>query len=80
MHEAFVFAIIKVIAVAITFAGRMGGGVFSPSLMLGALTGLTFGLLATSVYPGITGSQTIYAWPVWPLWQQLCWVHRFPQR
>lgn len=61
MHEAFVFAIIKVIAVAITFAGRMGGGVFSPSLMLGALTGLTFGLLATSVYPGITGSQTIYA-------------------
>lgn len=61
MHEAFVFAIIKVIAVAITFAGRMGGGVFSPSLMLGALTGLTFGLLATSIYPGITGSQTLYA-------------------
>lgn len=28
MHEAFVFAIIKVIAVAITFAGRMGGVFF----------------------------------------------------
>ncbi len=61
MHEAFVFAIIKVIAVAITFAGRMGGGVFSPSLMLGALTGLTFGLVATSIFPAVTDSQTIYA-------------------
>ncbi|OUS05080.1 voltage-gated chloride channel [Rhodobacterales bacterium 52_120_T64] len=61
MHEAFVFAIIKVVAIAITFAGRMGGGVFSPSLMLGALTGLTFGLVATSVFPGISGSETIYA-------------------
>ncbi len=61
MHEAFVFAIIKVIAVAITFGGRMGGGVFSPSLMLGALTGLTFGLLATSAFPSVTDSQTIYA-------------------
>ena len=56
-----IFAMIKVVAVAITFAGRMGGGVFSPSLMLGALTGLTFGLVATSVFPGISGSETIYA-------------------
>ena len=61
MHEAFVFAMIKVIAVAITFAGRMGGGVFSPSLMLGALTGLTFGLLATAIFPAFSGSETIYA-------------------
>ena len=61
MHEAFVFAIVKAVAVAITFAGRMGGGVFSPSLMLGALTGLTFGMLATSVFPSISGSETIYA-------------------
>jgi len=61
MHEAFIFAIIKVIAVAITFAGRMGGGVFSPSMMLGALTGLTFGLVATSIFPAVTDSQTIYA-------------------
>lgn len=61
LHEAFVFAIIKVIAVAITFAGRMGGGIFSPSLMLGALTGLTFGLIATALFPAISGTQTLYA-------------------
>ena len=47
LHEAVVFAVLKVIAVAITMAGRMGGGVFSPSLMVGALTGLGFGMIAT---------------------------------
>ncbi|HBQ36342.1 MAG TPA: voltage-gated chloride channel [Rhodobacteraceae bacterium] len=61
LYSAVLFAIIKVVAVSITIAGRMGGGIFSPSLMLGALTGLTFGLLATSVFPEVSGSSTIYA-------------------
>ena len=61
LHEVIVFAILKVIAVAITIAGRMGGGVFSPSLMIGALTGLGFGLVATSVFPDVSGSFTLYA-------------------
>ena len=61
LREAFVFAMVKVAAVAITMAGRMGGGVFSPSLMVGALTGLAFGLIATSVFPDVSGSVTLYA-------------------
>ncbi|MBV1869196.1 MAG: chloride channel protein [Marinosulfonomonas sp.] len=61
LWEAIVFAILKVVAVAITMAGRMGGGVFSPSLMLGALTGLAFGLIATAVFPNVSGSETLYA-------------------
>lgn len=60
-HEAVVFCIIKVIAVAITMGGRMGGGVFSPSLMIGALLGLAFGLIATSIFPNVSGSETLYA-------------------
>ncbi len=60
-HEAIVFAVLKVLAVAITLGGRMGGGVFSPSLMVGALTGLTFGLLATAVLPDYSGAATLYA-------------------
>ncbi len=60
-HEALVFAALKVLAVAITLGGRMGGGVFSPSLMVGALTGLTFGLLATAVLPDYSGAATLYA-------------------
>jgi chloride channel protein, CIC family len=61
LHEAIIFAMLKVIAVAITFAGRMGGGVFSPSLMVGALTGLAFGMIATSIFPDVSGSETLYA-------------------
>lgn len=61
LHEAVVFAALKVLAVAITFGGRMGGGIFSPSLMLGALTGLAFGLIATPVFPDLSGSHTLYA-------------------
>jgi CIC family chloride channel protein len=61
LHEAIVFAILKVVAVAITIGGRMGGGVFSPSLMVGALTGLAFGIIATSVLPQVSGEGTLYA-------------------
>ena len=61
LHEAIIFAIMKVIAVSITIGGRMGGGIFSPSLMIGSLTGLAFGWIATSVFPTLSGEQTIYA-------------------
>jgi CIC family chloride channel protein len=60
-HEAVIFAVLKTVAVAITMAGRMGGGVFSPSLMIGALTGLAFGVIATSVLPEVSGATTLYA-------------------
>ena len=61
LHEAIVFAMLKVVAVAITIGGRMGGGVFSPSLMVGALTGLAFGIIATSILPQVSGEGTLYA-------------------
>jgi CIC family chloride channel protein len=61
LHEATVFAVLKVLAVAITVGGRMGGGVFSPSLMVGALVGLAFGLIATGVFPNVSGSASLYA-------------------
>ena len=61
LREVIVFAILKVAAVSITLGGRMGGGVFSPSLMIGALTGLGFGLIATSVFPDVSGASSLYA-------------------
>ena len=61
LWNVIVFCVIKVIAVAITMGGRMGGGVFSPSLMVGALLGLAFGQVATSIAPNISGSETLYA-------------------
>jgi len=47
--------------VTITLAGRMGGGIFSPSLMMGALTGLAFGWIAVAIFPSIEGDETLYA-------------------
>ncbi|MBT9382574.1 chloride channel protein [Pseudooceanicola sp. CBS1P-1] len=61
LKAAILFAVVKAVAVAITLGGRMGGGIFSPSMMMGALTGLAFGLIATSVFPEISGSPTLYA-------------------
>jgi chloride channel protein, CIC family len=60
-YQAVVFAVLKVAAVSITIGGRMGGGVFSPSLMIGALTGIAFGLVATSILPDVSGTATLYA-------------------
>ncbi len=61
LKAAIVFTAVKVVAVAITMAGRMGGGIFSPSLMVGALSGLAFGYVATMLSPIGSGSQTLYA-------------------
>lgn len=61
LNEAIVFTVLKAIAVTITMAGRMGGGVFSPSLMIGALTGLSFGYIAVNLFPDVSGSETLYA-------------------
>ncbi|KJZ20512.1 chloride channel protein [Loktanella sp. S4079] len=61
LREAITFGVLKVVAVAITMGGRMGGGVFSPSLMVGALTGLAFGAIATAIFPTVSGEGTLYA-------------------
>ncbi|MDE4095877.1 MULTISPECIES: chloride channel protein [Rhodobacterales] len=61
LSQAILFTVVKTAAVAITMGGRMGGGVFSPSLMIGAMTGLSFGLIATSVLPEVSGTHTLYA-------------------
>ncbi len=51
----------KTAATAITLGARMGGGVFSPSLYLGAMTGGAFGLIAASVFPELASSDGLYA-------------------
>ncbi|WP_264213025.1 chloride channel protein [Leisingera thetidis] len=61
LGQAVIFTVVKTAAVAVTMGGRMGGGVFSPSLMIGALTGLAFGLIATAVLPDVSGTHTLYA-------------------
>jgi CIC family chloride channel protein len=51
----------KIVATAITLAARFGGGVFSPSLYLGAMAGGAFGIVAASISPGLASEHGVYA-------------------
>ncbi|PLW75533.1 chloride channel protein [Cohaesibacter celericrescens] len=57
----FGLIIAKTAATAITLASRFGGGIFSPSLYVGAMTGGTFGLIAAQVFPDMASSHGLYA-------------------
>ncbi len=53
---------LKIAVTAITLASRFGGGVFSPSLYLGAMTGGAFGLFLAQVAPEAAFStHAVYA-------------------
>lgn len=51
----------KTVATAISLAVRFAGGIFSPSLYMGALTGAAFGIIATTAFPAVGASQGLYA-------------------
>jgi len=50
----------KVAATAICLGSGFGGGVFSPSLFLGAMTGGAYGVIATSVFPELSSGHSAY--------------------
>ncbi len=52
---------LKTAATAISIGCRFGGGVFSPSLYIGAMTGGAFGLMAAGVFPHLAASHGAYA-------------------
>lgn len=52
---------VKIFATAFTLASRFGGGIFSPALYLGAMTGGAFGIVAASVFPDLASAQGLYA-------------------
>lgn len=57
-----ILIVVKIIATATTFAGRFGGGgIFSPSLYLGAMTGGAFGLGLAFFLPDTISTHGLYA-------------------
>ncbi len=52
---------VKIISTSITIGGGMSGGIFAPSLFLGAMTGGGFGSLVHYLLPGITATSGAYA-------------------
>ena len=60
---AFVLVLMagKIVATSLTIAIGGSGGVFAPSLFMGAMLGSAFGQLAHSALPGVTGPGGAYA-------------------
>ena len=50
----------KTAATAISLGCGFGGGVFSPSLVIGAMLGGAFGIIATSAFPELSSGQGVY--------------------
>lgn len=51
----------KILASSITLGSGSSGGIFAPSLFIGAMTGGAFGWLVHAAFPGITASPGAYA-------------------
>ncbi|MCP4329414.1 MAG: CBS domain-containing protein [Alphaproteobacteria bacterium] len=51
----------KIIATAASLGGGFGGGVFSPALFIGAMTGGAFGFLASGLFPHLSSGHGAYA-------------------
>jgi chloride channel protein, CIC family len=51
----------KGIATALCLGSGFGGGMFSPSLVLGTMVGSAFGLIAAGVFPDLGSDPSVYA-------------------
>ncbi|MDJ0513305.1 MAG: chloride channel protein [Methyloceanibacter sp.] len=61
INTMLLLIVLKTLATAITLSSRFGGGVFSPALYLGAMTGGAFGLIVAELFPGLGSSEGLYA-------------------
>ncbi len=57
----FALILIKMLATSLTIGTGGSGGIFAPSLFIGAMTGGTFGILVHTLFPEITSSSGAYA-------------------
>lgn len=60
-HVAFILIFLKILSTALTLGTGGSGGIFAPSLFMGAMLGNFFGSLVHTAFPEITGSPGAYA-------------------
>jgi CIC family chloride channel protein len=56
-----VLVMVKILATAITIGSGGSGGIFAPSLFLGAMAGGFFGAMVHSLFPGVTAHPGAYS-------------------
>jgi len=60
-NAAFVLLIAKIIATCLTLGSGGSGGVFAPSLFMGAMLGTSFELVINRLFPGLSAPPGAYA-------------------
>jgi chloride channel protein, CIC family len=53
-------AVLKTVATALTLGSGLSGGIFSPTLYVGAMVGASFGLVAALAFPASASDATVY--------------------
>jgi chloride channel protein, CIC family len=67
MHDQFTWkmlatlALLKIVATTLSFVSGAPGGMFAPTLFVGAMLGGAVGGVERALYPGLTGSTATYA-------------------
>jgi CIC family chloride channel protein len=67
MHDQFtwkmlaILALLKIVATTLSFVSGAPGGMFAPTLFVGAMLGGAVGGVERVLYPGLTGSTATYA-------------------
>ena len=61
LQTVAMLAVLKIVASAVCYASGNAGGIFSPSLFVGAMIGASVGSLAHSLFPGYTAEPGAYA-------------------
>ncbi|MBW1704902.1 MAG: chloride channel protein [Deltaproteobacteria bacterium] len=57
----FLLMVCKILATSITIGSGGSGGIFAPSLFMGAMAGGFFGTIAHAVFPGVTATSGAYS-------------------
>ena len=61
IRTVFILAVLKIVATPLCYASGNAGGIFGPSLFIGAMIGATVGGIAHTLFPGVTASPGAYA-------------------
>src|SRR5205085_9654407 len=61
LKVVFLLAVLKIIATAVAYASGNAGGIFGPSLFIGAMVGASVGSIAHLIFPGSTAGPGAYA-------------------
>ncbi len=60
-YIAFILIFMKILATSLTLGSGGSGGIFTPSLFMGAMLGYFFGFIVHAYFPNITASPGAYA-------------------